>query len=594
MAEPSPETAAQIEHRTAVVLCADVVGYSRLMGIDEEGTFAVLNAIRREIVYPRIDQFNGVLVRRMGDGLLIEFASVFDAVAFAIAFQQEMRASQFHTRPEGQIRFRIGITVDDVVDDGKGIYGDAVKIAARLESLAQPGGINVSGAVLDQIGDRLAGTLTDLGEHQAANVARPVRVFRIASDEHGNPSRSADQQASTIPSERPAVAVLPFQNLGGDTETEFFLNSVAEDLITELSRARWFAVVARNTAFSYKGADAKQLHRELGVDYVLEGSLRQAGDRVRIGCQLVDTANGQHLWAERFDGTMTDSFDLQDKITESVIGSVGPVLRASEIERARNKPETEQNVYNLTLCAIVPAFTETAEENERALRLLNRAQQFQSSYATTNAVSAWCYLQRHLMAWPGGQNDDRETAKRLARMVMSNAADLPLELALAGAVRAALTRDHAAALAAADRAIIICNNSALVLGFDALTRCICAAYDKAIEHAEKAIRLSPLEPLRFYAEFALSLAFLLTDRSDEAVASALKSLEGNQNFAFAHCVLALGLVRLGRQDEAVMAVRRLLKVAPNFSIGTLRKIRFAGEQQMRANLESLRRLGIPG
>lgn len=587
-------TTAQIQHRTAVVLCADVVGYSRLMGMDEEGTLAVLNTIRREIVYPRIDQFNGVLVRRMGDGLLIEFGSASDAVTFAIAFQQAMRASQFHARAEGPIRFRIGITVDDVVDDGKGIYGDAVKIAARLESLAQPAGINVSGAVLDQIGDRLSVAFTHLGEHEFANIPRLVRVFRITNDDQENPSPSTDRKASIAPPKKPVVAVLPFQNQGGDTETEFFLNSLAEDLITELSRARWFAVVARNTAFSYKDTEAKQLGRELGVDYVLEGSLRKAGDRVRISCQLVDTPTGQHLWAERFDGTMTDSFDLQDKITESVIGSVGPVLRTSEIERARNKPEAEQTVYDLTVRAMVPAFAETAEENDRALRLLNRALQLQPVYPTANAVSAWCHLQRHLMAWPGGQHDDRENAKRLARVAISNATDLPLELAIGGAVRAALTRDHAAALAAADRALLVCNNSALVLGFDALTRCVCGAYDEAIAHAEKAIRLSPLEPLNFYAEFALSLACLLTDRSDEAVANASKSLEVNRNFAFTHCVLALGLIRLGRQDEAAAAARRLLELAPNFSLGTLRKLRFAGEQQMRANVELLRSLGIPG
>ena len=594
MTVPNPVTAAQIEHRTAVVLCADVVGYSRLMGIDEEGTLAVLNTIRREIVYPRINEFNGVLVRRMGDGLLIEFGSAIDAVGFATAFQQTMRASQFHTRPEGPIRFRVGITVDDVVDDGKGIYGDAVRIAARLESLAQPAGINVSSVLLDQIGDRLSVPLTDLGEHEIANVARSVRVFRIVSDDEEIPLASTGRKAPTIQPEKAVVAVLPFQNLGGDTETEFFLNSVVEDLITELSRARWFAIIARNTAFSYKGTEAKQLGRELGVNYVLEGSLRKAGGRVRIGCQLIDTATGQHLWAERFDGTMTDSFDLQDQITESVIGSVGPVLRASEIERARNKPEAEQTAYDLTVRAMVPGFAETAEENAVALRLLDRALQLQPTYPTANAVSAWCHLQRHLMAWPGGQHDDRETAKRLARVTISNATDLPLELAIAGAVRAAVTRDHASALAAADRALMICNNSALVLGFDALTRCMCGIYDKAIEHAAKAIRLSPLEPLIFYAEFALSLACLLTDRSDEAIANASKSLEVNRNFAFTHCVLALGLVRLGRQDEAATAARRLLELAPGFSIGMLQKIRFAGEQQMRANTELLRSLGVPG
>lgn len=594
MSEPNPITTAEIEHRIAVVLCADVVGYSRLMGMDEEGTLAVLNTIRRTIVYPRIEQFKGALVRRMGDGLLVEFGAAIDAVECAMAVQRELRASQLQLVPERQIRFRIGITVDDVVDDGKGIYGDAVRIAARLETLALPGGINVSLAARDHIRDRLSATFTDLGEHEVSNVAQPVRVFRIASDEHDTPSPSATRKPSNTPLERAAVAVLPFRNLGGDTETEFFLNSVAEDLITELSRARWFAVIARNTAFSHKGIQAKQLGRELGVNYVLEGSLRQAGDRVRISCQLVDTATGQHLWAERFDGTMKDSFDLQDKITESVIGSVGPVLRASEIERARKKPDTEQNVYDLTLRAMIPAFAETAEDSERALQILHKALELQPRNPTANAISAWCYTQRHLMAWPGSQHDDRETGKRLAQVAISSGADVPLALALGGTVRAALTRDHASALAAADRAVMIYNNSALVLGFDALTQCLCGVYDKAIERAEKAMSLSPLEPLIYYAAFALSLACLLTGRHDQAVASALKSIEGNANFAFAHYVLALGLARLGRNHEAIQAGHQLLVVAPNFCIGTLRKIRFADEKQLHADLVLLREMGVPG
>src|SRR5208282_1897970 len=223
------------------------------------------------------------------------------------------------------------------------------------------------------------------------------------------PASPAPKKAAGPP-EKPAVAVLPFQNLGGDAEAEFFLDSVAEDLITELARARWFSIVARNTSFSYKGkgADSKQVARELGVRYVVEGSLRKAGSRVRISCQLVEAASGQHLWADRFDGTLEDTFDLQDRITESVIGSVGPVLRGAEVERARRKPEASQDIYDLTCRAIPSAFAETAEDNQEALRLLGLVFETDPNYPLANALAAWCRQQRHLMNWPGGEDDDRE------------------------------------------------------------------------------------------------------------------------------------------------------------------------------------------
>jgi len=562
------------------------------MGVDEEGTLATLKVVWRDLVDPRIESSKGRLVRRMGDGLLVEFGSVIDAVGCAIAIQKGMRELPVEGRPEKQIHLRMGITIGDVVSDGSDIHGDAVTVASRLEGLAEPGGINVSRAVRDQIRDRLSVILKDLGEHEIASIARPVRAFSIAIEEGERARIAPARKRAPAPPERPSVAVPPFQNLGGDAETEFFLDSIAEDLITELSRARWFSVIARNTAFSYKGADAKLVRRELGVRYALEGSLRKSGDRVRISCQLVEAAGGQHVWAESFDGTMEDSFDLQDRVTESVIGSVGPVLRSAEIERAFKKPEPEQDVYDLTLRAMLPAFAETADENGRALALLGQALSLQAGYPTANALAAWCYQQRHLMDWPG-QHDDRETAKRLARLAISNNADVPLGLAVAGAVRAALTRDHALALAAADRATMICNNSALVLSFDALTRCLCGAYDKAIEHAEKAIRLSPLEPLIYHAAFTLALAYLLTDRNEEAVAAARKALDGNRNFALAHCVAALALARVGRRDEAIQAVRRLLDAAPGFRVGTLRRVRFADAARLQPDLDLLRAARMP-
>ncbi len=580
-------------------MCADVVGYSRLMGIDEEGTLAALQAVRRDLVDAKIDEHKGRIVRAMGDGLLVEFNSVVDAVRSALAIQRAMPEHGATLPADRRVRFRIAINVGDVVSDGDLIYGDGVTVAARMESLAEAGGINVSRAVRDQVRDRLPIAFEDLGEHAVTNIARPVRVFRIIlGDEAAAPVGSVAaprRKAAAAPAEKPAVAVLPFQNLGGDAEAEFFLDSVAEDLITELARARWFSVVARNTSFSYKGkgADAKQLARELGVRYVVEGSLRKAGNRVRIGCQLVEAASGQHLWADRFDGTLEDSFDLQDKITESVIGSVAPVLRVAEIERARRKPEANLDVYDLTLRALPAAFAETAEDNQEALQLLAEALDADPAYPTANALAAWCRQQRHLMLWPGATGDDREEAKRLARVAIAGGADVPLALAVAGAVRAALTRDHDLALAAVDRATMINPNAAVVLGFDAVTRCLCGAYDRAIANAEKALHLSPLEPLVYHAAFAVALASLLTGRAEEAVAHARRAIEGNRNFAFPHCVLALGCARLGHAAEAAQAVRRLVNIAPGFHIGSLRRIRFADAARLQSDLDLLRAAHLP-
>ena len=585
----------RVEHRFAVIMCADVVGYSRLMGIDEEGTLAALQAVRRDLVDTEINAHKGRIVRAMGDGLLVEFGSVVDAVRCALAVQRAMPGQGAAMPSDRRIRFRIAINLGDVVSDGDLIYGDGVTVAARMESLAEPGGINVSRAVRDQVRDRLPIAFEDLGEHEVKNIARPVRVFRVALDDAPAAPVGVVRRRPAAAAEKPAVAVLPFQNLGGDAEAEFFLDSVAEDLITELARARWFSVVARNSSFSYKGkgADAKQLARELGVRYVVEGSLRKAGNRVRISCQLVEAASGRHLWADRFDGTLEDSFDLQDRVTESVIGSVAPVLRETEIERARRQPEASLDVYDLTLRALPAAFAETAEDNREALRLLALALEADPAYPTANALAAWCRQQRHLMNWPQAQEDDREEAKRLARAAIAGGADVPLALVVAGAVRAALTRDHDLAMAAVDRATMMNPNAAIVLGFDAVTRCLCGGYVRAIEHAEKALHLSPLEPLVYHAEFALALARLLTGRAEEAVAHARHAIEGNRNFAFPYCVLALGCARLGRADEAAQAVRRLAQAAPGFHLGSLRGIRFADAARLHPDLDLLRAAHLP-
>jgi TolB-like protein/class 3 adenylate cyclase len=595
---------ARIVRRFAVILCADVVGYSRLMGLDEEGTLAALNAVRGNLIDPQIAEHGGRIVRTAGDGLLVKFDSVVGAVECAVAIQRGMPKFAAGVPPDRQIRFRIGINMGDVVSDGDLIHGDGVAVASRLESLAEPGGINVSRAVRDAVRDRLPIAFDDRGEHEVRNIVRPVRVFRIVLDEAAAPSpppsptpdrpRAAGRRAPALPAP-PALAVLPFQNLGGDAETEFFLDSLAEDLITELARARWFSVVARNTSFGYKAKrlPAKQIAQQLGVRYLVEGSLRKAGNRVRINCQLIDAPNDRHLWAERFDGTLDDSFDLQDRIIESVIGSVSPVLRQAEVERARRKPEASLDAYDLILRAFPPAFAETPQHNEEALLLLARALDLAPAYPIANALAAWCHQQRYVMEWPAAGEDEREKARRLARAAIAAGADTPLPLALAAAVRAAVTRDHDLASAAVDRALMLYPDGAAVLGFAALARCLCGAYEAAIAHAEKAMRLSPLEPLISYAAFALALACLFTDRSEEAVAHAKKAIEGTRNFALPYCVLAAGAARLGHTEEAARAVVRLRDMAPQFRLGSLRRIRFADAARLLPDLGRLRAAGLP-
>jgi len=331
---------ARVERRLAAILAADVAGYSRLMGVDEEGTLAALKAIRRELADPKIKEHRGRIVKTTGDGLLLEFASVVDAVRCAVDVQREMAERNADVPPDHRIEFRMGINVGDVIRDGRDIYGDGVNVAARLEALAAPGGICVSRVVRDQVRDKLELSFEDMGEQQVKNIARPVRVHRVVLGESPPPVASAGAtEGSTKPSlalpDKPSIAVLPFQNMSGDPEQEYFADGMVEEIITALSRIKWLFVIARNSSFTYKGqpVDVTRVGRELGVRYVLEGSVRKGGNQVRITAQLIDAANGAHLWAGRFDGSLENVFELQDKVALNVAGVIEPTLQAAEIRR---------------------------------------------------------------------------------------------------------------------------------------------------------------------------------------------------------------------------------------------------------------------
>jgi adenylate cyclase len=358
--------------RLAAILAADVAGYSRLMGADEEGTLELLKALRRELLDPKIAEHCGRIVKTTGGGLLVEFASVVDAVRCAVEVQRAMANRNAGAPAEKRIEFRFGIHQGDILVEDGDIFGDGVNLAARLEGLAEPGGICVSGRVRADAAGKVDVAFDDLGEQSLKNIARPVRVYRVRLGEA--PETNTPAAALALP-DKPSIAVLPFANMSGDPEQEYFADGMVEEIITALSRIRWLFVIARNSSFTYKGraVDVKQVGRELVVRYVLEGSVRKGGNRVRITAQLIDATSGAHLWADRFDGLLEDVFELQDKVAISVAGVIEPTLRQSEIERARRKRPDSLDAYDLYLRALPCAVAAMPEDADKALPLLGKA-----------------------------------------------------------------------------------------------------------------------------------------------------------------------------------------------------------------------------
>ena len=392
--------------KLAAILAADVVGYSRLMGQDEAATLAGLEAHRRELIEPTIAGHNGRLVKLMGDGLLVEFASVVDAVACAVAIQRGMAGRNESVPPDCRIEFRIGINLGDVIVEGTDLYGDGVNIAARMEGLAEPGGICLSRQVFDQIEGKLEFDFTDLGEREVKNIARPIRVYRVGLAE----SRAGTMRASAPEPmmARPAVAVLPFTNLSRDPEQEYFSDGLTEDLITALAAWRSFPVIARNSTFVYKGqaGDVKRVGRELGARYLLEGSVRKAGNRIRVAAQLIDVETGHHVWAERYDRALEDVFELQDEITQHIAALIAPELEQAELKKSAVKRSDSLTAWDYYLRGIALLHAYTCEGNASARRVFERAIALDHYY--TEAWTGLAYS--HLRDIDLGCTDNRETS----------------------------------------------------------------------------------------------------------------------------------------------------------------------------------------
>jgi adenylate cyclase len=552
--------------RLAAILAADVAGYSRLIGVDEEGTLNRLRSIRAEVIDPKITEHRGRIVKTTGDGLLVEFTSVVDALRCATEWQRGMDERNVAAPGDNRIEFRIGIHQGDIVAEDDDIFGDGVNVAARLEGMAEPGGICVSARVQEDVVGRLDLTFDDIGEQNLKNIARSVRVYRVRLAAADNTPKSAPiSGAPVLPlPDKPSIAVLPFHNMSGDPEQEYFADGMVEEIITALSRIRWLFVIARNSSFTYKSqsVDVKQVGRELGVRYVLEGSVRKAGQRVRITGQLIDALTGTHLWADRFDGSLEDIFELQDTVAVRVAGVIEPTLRAAEIRRSSERPTNDLTAYDIYLRAL-PHISPMAKKDDtlRALDLLARAIEVDPRFGPALALSANCCVQFDTYGWADDREANRRRGINFARRALQAAEDDPFVLANAGYVLGRLGEDIDAAIALVSRSLEL--NPSFARGWHwAGWLSIQAGHPSlAMKHFETSSRLSPRDQTGMNLT-GMGVTHFFNKRFEDAAASLLISLQHLPTWAVTYRFLASSYAHMGRLDEAREIIKRLWEITP--------------------------------
>jgi adenylate cyclase len=579
--------------RLAAILAADVVGYSRLMGADEEGTLERLKNLRSELIDLKITEHHGRIVKTTGDGLLVEFASVVDALRCATEVQREIIARNA-AAPEGRrIEFRMGINVGDIIIEDGDIFGDGVNIAARLEALAEPGGICLSAAAHEQVRDRLDLAFDDLGEQLVKNITRPVRSYAIA---FGASSGAALPVGGLLPlPDRPSLAVLAFENMTGDAEQEYFVDGMVEEITTAIARLPWLFVIARNSAFTYKGkpVDVKRVAQELGVRYVLEGSVRKAGNRVRITGQLIDTTTGAHIWADRFDGVLNDIFDVQDQIASSVAGAIEPRLRQAEVERASRKPTANLTAYDLYLRALAQSYRYTEEGLAEAVVLARRALTIDPSYAPAAAMVGRCRGLQRLQGLALSAEDIVE-ACRLARQALEEERDDAETIWQAAWTLFTLAGEAAMAAAALDRALALNPNAAHAWSARGLIHAARNQPEAAIEAIERARRLSPFDPYTFLNATNIAVAHFTARRFERAIEWADRALHDQPRLVSAMRFKVAALAHLGQLDAARAELSRMLAIAPTLTIASFREYaHFAPPEGLELIVTGLRLAGLP-
>ena len=583
----------RLQRRLAAILSADVVGYSRLMEIDEAGTLARLNGLRRDLIGPTIAAHSGRIVKLMGDGALVEFASAVDAVTCAIEIQKRLREREAGGLQADPIRFRIGVNVGDIIIEGDDILGDGVNIAARIESIAEPGGVSISEDAWRQVQGKVAARFVDAGAQRLKNIARPVRVFRIDDmAPKATPASETPRPASALP-EKPSIAVLAFANMSGDRKQEYFSDGLTEDIITDLSKLSELHVIARNSTFTYKGkpVDVKQVARELGVRYVLEGSVRKAGNRVRVTGQLIDAANGTHIWADRFDRELTDIFAVQDELTQEIIAALKVTLTPEKKDRLARNSTIDVEAFNLFLRGREQAWLHTRSGNIEARSLLGHAVRIDPDFAAAHAMMGYT----HVIDCVNGWGEIPERSLQTGLEIAERAVQLNDEAAQGHCVLAIVLfhlRELDRALAEARRCIALAPNSSE--GYQAIARILTYNGDAAagIDMIDTCMRLDPLYndlALFFLAEARFSLG-----QFDEATAALNLRLERNPNSETSYALLASCYGHLGRIAESRAAWAEVMRIAPNFSLERQRRILpFKNPDDFERRIEGMRKAGLP-
>jgi adenylate cyclase len=582
-----------VERRLAAILAADVVGSCRLIGIDEEGTLAQLKALRKTLFDPKIAEHHGRVVKNTGDGALVEFASVVDAVRCANEIQRSVAEQNIDVPQNKRIEFRIGIHVGDIIIEENDIFGDGVNIAVRLEGIAEPGGICVSDDAHRQVRGKVESALEEMGPQTLKNIAEPMRVWRVPSGRAAptEPNRLPvnDAERLALP-DKPSIAVLPFQNMSGDPEQEYFADGMVDEITTALSRFKSLFVIARNSSFTYKGraVDIKQVGRELGVRYVLEGSVRKAAGKVRITGQLIDAMTGAHLWADRFEGDLSDVFALQDDVTLNVVSAIQPKLLQTEMVLAARRPNN-LSAYDLCLRA-QHLQSWTRDGSAETLRLASRALEIDPRCGFAATLVGECHLRNVREGWAADPKSEIAEGLRLLRLALSIDGNATLALSMLGRATAAFSGDFDTAREMVDRAVALNPNSPRVWEQRGWTYIIAGQREEAIRSFERVIRLSPLDPL--FSTFAgMSVAFTGLGRFDEAVAAAKKAVRQNPLFPFSYRCLASALAHLGREAEAREVVAGLLELDPGFRISE--RVARGDVSGLQLYIDGLRKAGLP-
>jgi adenylate cyclase len=590
MSEPT-----KVSRRLVAVFAADVEGYSRLMGADEAGTLKGLTE-RRAILDGFIGEHRGRIANTAGDSVLAEFGSAVDAVQCAVEAQAALAKANSAVTPDRRIQFRMGIHIGDVMVRAGDLFGDGVNIAARLQTLANPGAVCISGATYDQVRKVLPMTFVDLGVQQVKNIQEPIRAYQVnapSETREAAPARITEAESPPPVPDKPSIAVLPFENMSGDPEQEYFADGMVEEITTVLSRFKWLFVIARNSSFTYKGkaVNVKQVGYELGVRYVLEGSVRKASGRVRITGQLIDAATGAHIWADRFERDLTDVFALQDEVTVAVVSAIEPKLLQTEIAMAMRRRPENLTAYDFFLRAMQQFYLTTREGVAETIRLAQRALELDPRFGSVAALAGLCHMQNILWGYAVDPQFDRKEAVRLSRLALSIDDSDPETLARASISSAFMVGDCDRGMELVDRAVALNPNSFFAWNSRGWVYRVAGLPEEAIRSFELAIRMSPVDPLLHSTFVGMGMAFIELRRFDEAIAAGKKAQRQNPSYSGAYRCLASAFAHLGRDAEARESLAHVLEVDPTFTISAW--IARGGQSNAKLLIEGLRKAGLP-